>query len=68
MPDRHLALTNIASALQQQADALQEQAGALQALTQPGDSDLPIIWCVLLEAIDRIDFAASAPLDGRTAI
>jgi len=61
MTDRRLALTNISI-------ALQEQAGALQALTQPGDSDLPIIWCVLLDAIDRIDFAASAPLDGRTAI
>ena len=61
MPDRRLALTNISL-------ALQEQAGALQALTQPGDSDLPIIWCVVLDAIDRIDFAASPPLDGRTAI
>ena len=61
MPDRSLALTNIST-------VLQEQAGALQALTQPGDSDLPIVWRVLLDVIDRIDFAASAPLDGRTAI
>ncbi len=61
MPDRRLALTNISI-------ALQEQAGALQALTEPDDSDLPIIWCTLLDTIDRIDFAASAPLDGRTTI
>lgn len=61
MPHRRLALTNISI-------ALQEQAGALQALTEPGDSDLPIIWCALLDAIDRIEFAASVPLDRRTFI
>jgi hypothetical protein len=61
MPDRRLALTNISS-------ALQEQAAALQALTQPGDSDLPIGWRLLLDAIDRVNVAASAPLDARTAV
>ena len=60
MPDRHLALTNIASTLQ--------QADALQALTRPDDSDLPIGMRLLLDAIDRVNVAASAPLDGRTAI
>ena len=61
MPDRRLALTNISI-------ALKEQAGALQALTEPGDSNLPIVWRVLLDAIDRINFAASAPVDRRTAV
>ncbi len=61
MPDRRQALTNISS-------ALQEQAAALQALTQPDDSDLPIGWRLLLDAIDRVNVAASAPVDARTAV
>ena len=61
MPDRHLALTNIASALQQ-------QAAALQALTKPDDSDLPIGMRLLLDAIDRVNVAASTPLDRRSVI
>ncbi|KHA64265.1 hypothetical protein [Sphingomonas sp. Ant20] len=61
MPDRRLALTNIASALQQQATAL-------QALTKPDDSDLPVGMRLLLDAIDRVNVAASAPLDRRTVI
>ena len=58
MPDRRLALTNIASALQQ-------QAAALQALTSPHDSDLPIGMRLLLDAIDRVNVAASAPPQSR---
>lgn len=50
MPDRRPALKNISSALRQ-------QARALQAVTQPGDSDLPIGMRLLLDAIDRIDVA-----------
>jgi hypothetical protein len=61
MPDRRLALTNIASALQQQATALQH-------LTEPDDSDLPIGMRLLLDAIDRVNVAAAAPLHRRTAI
>ncbi len=61
MPDRHLTLTNIASTLRQQAEAL-------QALTRPDYRDLPIGMRLLLDAIDRVNVAASAPLDGRTAI
>jgi len=59
MPDRRLALTNISSALQQQANAL-------QALTNPDDADLPIGMRLLLDAIDRVNVAASASLDRRT--
>ncbi len=58
MPDRRLALTNISSALQQ-------QAAALQALTHPDDADLPIGMHLLLDAIDRVNVAASASLDCR---
>ena len=61
MPDRRLALTNIASALQQ-------HAAALQALTKPDDSDLPIGMRLLLDAIDRVNVAASAPLNRGTTI
>ena len=60
MPNRRQTLTNISS-------ALQEQAAALQVLTQPGDNDLPIGWRPLLDAIDRVNVAATAPLDCRTA-
>ena len=48
MPDRRPALKEISSALRQ-------SAVALQALTEPGDSDLPIGMRLLLDAIDRID-------------
>ncbi len=51
MPDRRPALRDISSALRLQADAL-------QALTQPGDSDLPIGMRLLLDAIDRVDLAS----------
>ena len=61
MPDRRLALTNISGALQQQADAL-------QALTNSDDADLPIGMRLLQDAIDRINVAASAPLDRQTDI
>ena len=60
MPDRRLALTNISGALQ--------QADALQALTNSDDADLPIGMRLLLDAIDRINVAASAPLDRQTDI
>jgi hypothetical protein len=58
MPDRREALAQISSNLQQAVQAL-------QALTQPGDSDLPISMRHLLDAIDRVDLAASAHLDRR---
>lgn len=61
MPNRRLALTNISGALQQQADAL-------QALTNSDDADLPIGMRLLLDAINRINVAASAALDRRTDI
>lgn len=60
MPDRRQALTNISSPLQQAVQGL-------QALTQPGDSDLPIGMRHLLDAIDRVDVAAVAHLDRRPA-
>lgn len=58
MPDRRGALTNISSSLHQ-------TVLALQALTQPGDEHLPIGMCHLLDAIDRVDVAATANLDRR---
>ena len=61
MPDRRLALTNISSALQQ-------QAAALQAFTNPDDADLPIGMHLLLDAIDRVNVAASTSFDRRNDI
>jgi len=58
MPDRREALTNISSSLQQ-------TVLALQALTQPGDEHLPIGMRHLLDAIDRVDVAATDYLDRR---
>jgi len=61
MPDRRLALTNISSALRQQADTL-------QAPTNSDNADLPIGMRLLLDAIDRINVAASTHLDRRNDI
>ncbi len=53
MPDRREALVHISNSLQQAAEAL-------RALTQPGDTDIPAGMRHLLDAIDRVDTAASA--------
>ncbi len=56
MPDRREALTHISSSLQQAAQAL-------QALTQPGDTNIPTGMRHLLDAIDRVDVAAGPVTD-----
>jgi hypothetical protein len=59
MPDRREALTNISSSLQQVVPAL-------QALTLPGDNNLPMCITSLLDAIDRVAVAiAVAAPDSR---
>lgn len=58
MPHRREALTNLSRSLQQ-------AALALQALTLPGDTDLDIGMRHLLDAIDRVDVAATPDLDRR---
>ncbi len=60
MPDRRHALT-------QSSSALKVHAADLQALTEPGDHDLPRGWTLLLDAIDRIEIAAVASFDKRVA-
>jgi hypothetical protein len=60
MPNRRHALTQI-------SNALKVHAADLQALTEPGDHDLPMGWTMLLDAIDRIDIAAVASFDKRAA-
>ena len=60
MPERHEALTNISSSLQQVVPAL-------QSLTQPGDEHLPFAMRHLLDAIDRVDVEATGDLDRRAA-
>jgi hypothetical protein len=60
MPDRREALTKISSSLQQ-------TVLALEALTQPDDEHLPIGMRHLLDAIDRVDVAATAHLDRKAA-
>ncbi len=52
MPDRRQALTNISSSLQQ-------SVYALQALTLPGDDNLPMSITSLLDAIDRVAVAVA---------
>ena len=59
MPDPR-ELTNISASLQQ-------AAVALRALTEPGDEHLPYAMRHLLDAIDRVDVAATARLDRRAA-
>lgn len=60
MPDRREALTSILNDLQQ-------AKVALQALTHPQDENLPLGMRHLLDAIDRVDTAATAHLHLRGA-